>query len=701
MKRNPSAVESLELSQPLTVVPEKSVDRQIAYLQQQIEQEQALARILQRVRQSLDRDTVLQAAVTEVRRLLQADRVLILQFAPDMSGKIVTESVGVGWPVALGHEIQDTCFQAEGRERYRLGRQVAIANIETVNLSDCHRALMAQFAVRATLVVPILTHDQLWGLLIAHQCSRPRHWQPDELLLLERLTVQLAIAIRQSELHQQILDQAALLNVTTDAILVKDLGDHIVFWNRGAEALYGWTEAEALGQTASQLLYANANPQLSDIQQHLIEHESWQGELVQVTKAGQPLLVESRWAQVRNRQGQITAILTVNTDVTEKRQLEEQFLRSQRLESIGTLASGIAHDLNNILTPIMGIAQLLPLKLSQLDPETQELLSILQDNAKRGAEIVKQVLTFACGAAGQSTVLKPQTLIQEIHRFIHSTFPKQIAIKLHLAPALWNLKGEVTQLHQVLMNLSVNARDAMPQGGTLTLKADNLWVDEAYTRTHLDAQVGPYVVFTVTDTGAGMPPTVVERIFEPFYTTKPLGKGTGLGLSTVLGIVKRHEGFITVHSQVGQGTTFQVHLPALTATNLVPSDNLSRPQGQAQMILLVDDEASIRIATQTLLEAYQYRVETAQDGLDAITTYAQHPADIGAVLMDLMMPDMDGETAIKALLRINPQAKIIATSGLMSSETFLNSPLGTQVSAFLSKPYTAELLLTALDQVLN
>jgi PAS domain S-box-containing protein len=303
--------------------------------------------------------------------------------------------------------------------------------------------------------------------------------------------------------------------------------------------VYGWKAQEAIGKNADELLYKQETlSQLQNNYKSLIEFGSWQGELHQVTKQGKEIIVASRWTLMRDEEGQPKSILTVNTDITEKKQLETQFLRAQRMESLGTLASGIAHDLNNALTPMLMTVQLLATKLP--DERSQQWLSILETNIKRAADLVKQVLWFSRGLEGKRTTLEVGRLISEIKQIVKQTFSRAIEIRTDIPKQnLWTVFGDATQLHQVLMNLCVNARDAMPDGGILEISARNLWIDEYYVRMNIDAKVGPYVVITVSDTGTGIKREILDRIFEPFFTTKEVGKGTGLGLSTVIGIINQ------------------------------------------------------------------------------------------------------------------------------------------------------------------
>jgi PAS domain S-box-containing protein len=516
----------------------------------------------------------------------------------------------------------------------------------------------------------------------------------------ELLVRSIRYAIERKRAEQKIREQAALLDIATDAILVRDAQNHILFWNKGAEKLYGWKAEEILGQPVSELLYQNTLEQFQTAQQELMSKNEWQGELQQITKTGQEVIVESRWTLVRDDEGQPKFILVVSTDVTGKKQLEAQFFRAQRLESIGTLASGIAHDLNNILTPVLATAQLLQMKLVDLDERSLQMLKVLEANAKRGAELVKQVLSFARGVEGKVTILQTKHLIREIQQIVRETFPKSIELQVETAANLWTVTGNATQLHQVLMNLCVNARDAMPEGGVLEIVAENLTIDESYARLNFDAKPGNYIAITVADSGTGIPKDLFERIFEPFFTTKEVGKGTGLGLSTALGIIKSHRGFITVYSSPEKGTRFKVFLPAVMAEQDLEASDSELLVGKQELILVVDDEAPIREVTKASLETYHYRVLTAGDGVEAIALYVQHQQDIRLVIVDMMMPSIDGPTTIRTLQEIEPQVKIIAVSGLLHN--YKSASMGhLGIHSFLPKPYTIRELLKAVHEALS
>lgn len=500
--------------------------------------------------------------------------------------------------------------------------------------------------------------------------------------------------------EEQIKEQAALLDQAQDAILVRDLDQNILFWNKGAEKIYGWSAEEVIGKNAGELLFKDRSAQFDAARNAIIQDGEWKGEIHQVRRDGSEIIVESRWTLVRDEQGHPKSILIINTDVTEKKRMESQFLRAQRMESIGTLAGGIAHDLNNVLSPILMAIDMLQLRVA--DENSKKWFEVLRANAERGGSMVRQVLSFARGVEGERVALQPKHLIKEIIKILRETLPKSIEIKFHLPNDVWLISADATQMHQVLMNLCVNARDAMPEGGSITIKAENVFVDDNYARMHIEAKPGRFVVITVSDTGPGMTVEVQSRIFEPFFTTKEMTKGTGLGLSTALTIVKSHGGFINVYSELHKGSQFSVYLPALDMPGTIDSAaaQTDLPLGNGELILVVDDEESIREITRGTLETFGYTVLTASDGTEALALYADKKNEIAVVLTDMVMPFMDGPATIRALQRMNPKVRIIAASGLGTGHRAGEGTLE-GVSVFLNKPYTAEKLLKTLADVLR
>ena len=344
------------------------------------------------------------------------------------------------------------------------------------------------------------------------------------------------------------------------------------------------------------------------------------------------------------------------------------------------------------------------LRLTAADDGTRKLINTVEQSARRGADLVRQVLTFARGAeGGRHVAIKVEHLIKDVARIAAETFPRSIRTDVLLGRDLWAVTGDPTQLNQVILNLVVNARDAMPDGGVLTISADNITIDAQYAATSRDAKPGVYLCVSIADTGCGIPADEIDRIFEPFFTTKEVGKGTGLGLSTAHAIIESHRGFINVYSEAGKGTTFKVYIPAdpsLRTSESVPHSLAELPRGHGETVLVVDDETSILTITQQTLEAFGYRVIIAHDGAEAIALYAQQRETIAVVLTDMVMPIMDGPATINALMRVNPHVLIIAASGLNSNGRVAKAA-GAGVKHFLPKPYTAETLLITLHDVLR
>ena len=499
----------------------------------------------------------------------------------------------------------------------------------------------------------------------------------------------------------QIREQAKLLDLAHDAIMVRDMEDRVEYWNQGAEKLYGWNAAEVQGKEASSFLHERNPAAFAAARATVIENGKWTGECKHTSKEGDAVMVCSRWTLVRDEMGKPKAILIIDTDVTEQKRAEEQFLRAQRLEGIGTLASGVAHDLNNILAPIlMGAAVLRRTEMPEAD---EMILSTIETCAQRGAHIVKQVLTFARGAEGARLLLQPAHLIDDMAKIAQGTFPKTIRVRIDYVQSLWPIEGDPTQLHQVLLNLSVNARDAMPAGGALTISAKNFPVDEHYASMTPGAKAGPHVLFEVKDTGMGIARQIIDKIFDPFFTTKELGRGTGLGLSTVIGIVKSHGGFLSVHSEIGRGTTFKVFLPAKVGelAGVEQSVTPALPPANGELLLIVDDEKPILQVAQALLEGHGYQVLTAGDAPEALAIFALRKDEIKLVLTDLAMPLMDGIALIRTLQKMKPDVCVVASTGQGSPEQLSHDLPGLNVRACLTKPYNKEMLLTTLRDTLS
>ena len=409
-----------------------------------------------------------------------------------------------------------------------------------------------------------------------------------------------------------------------------------------------------------------------------------------------------RWIETKARvmcdsAGRPVSIFGVMRDVSEKKNFEAEVYRTQRLESIGALASGIAHDLNNVLAPILMALHTLQQRFT--DENSQRWLSLIYKSAQRGRDLIEQMISFAKGASGERTPLQLDQIVGDLSKILRETLPRDIELDVRMADNLWGLTGDVTQIHQVLMNLCINARDAMPQGGRLTILAENITLEE---NEKSDIGDGRYLHITVADTGSGIPPQIIDRIFDPFFTTKEKGKGSGLGLSTVLGIVRGHAGFVKVQSKLSQGSEFHIYLPARESTlpNAKEPKTLEPLAGHGELILLIDDEPDICEVAKHTLESCGYRVLATFDGQKAIEIFQQYQNEIEVVLTDMMMPNMDGPAVIRELKSLNPDVKVIATSGIRSTGK-LSEAVQAGINFFLPKPYTADKLLATLADVLR
>ncbi|MBI3003832.1 MAG: PAS domain S-box protein [Ignavibacteriales bacterium] len=503
----------------------------------------------------------------------------------------------------------------------------------------------------------------------------------------------------EEELRKSEEQYRALFEESKDVVFVSTPEGSLLDINPAGVELFGYSSKEELLKTAMVDLFVQPEDQgryheLLRTQFYVKDYEL----SLKRKRDGQRLSVAVTASAMRDGVGKILAYRGIMRDVTERRQLEQQLLQSQKLESIGLLAGGIAHDINNVLTPIIMASEIFRDRLS--DEESQRMLDMVESSAKRGADIVKQILTVARRVDGERAEVQLKHLIKEMAKIGEETFPKSIRTQTSIHKDLWTIMGDATQLHQILLNLSVNARDAMPDGGTLTLAAENILLDEHYARMHLDAKPGPYVMIQVADTGTGIPSDKLHRIFEPFFTTKEPGKGTGLGLSTVHAIIKNHQGFINTYSEIGKGTQFSVYIPAVPAHTAAAEERQQVPlrPGNGELVLIVDDESSVLEVTKATLVKHGYRALTAMEGTEAVGLFAKNKNEIKAVITDMSMPVMDGIATIRALRRIDPQVRVIVASGRAEHKKETEAA-SLQVQAFLEKPYTADKLLRTLQEV--
>ncbi|HEU6448009.1 MAG TPA: response regulator [Verrucomicrobiae bacterium] len=510
--------------------------------------------------------------------------------------------------------------------------------------------------------------------------------------------------LRQTEERLRVITRA-----TNDVIWEWDIVNNRVSFNENFHAIYGTTgETDIPSERWFDLIHPDDKGRVISGISTLIAGRGriWWSEHRICRSDGSFPHVLDRASVIYDAEGKPQRMVGVTIDVSERKrtddkikQLEEQFLRAQRFESLAVLASGIAHDLNNALVPLMVGVQILR-EEKNLSPKVAGILETMESSVRRGAEMVKQVLTFGRDSNAPRKAMHVEVLLKEMGKIIGDVFPKNIQCRVQVNKKSWPVAAYPTQLHQVLMNLCVNARDAMPKGGRLTLAAENLHLDaDAARRLSPEAHGGNYLCITVADTGTGISDESLKKIFQPFYTTKAPGKGTGLGLSTSLTIVRNHGGFMTVKTKTGEGSEFKMFLPA-EANDAVESAEARPlpPIGKGETILIVDDEESILAITRTALEGYNYRVVAANSGLEAVTLFSENRRDVRLVITDLDMPFMDGAKTVGVLRKMMPDIKIIVASG--SAEEIAKAG-DIKMDAFIAKPFATEELLQTVHNVLE
>ena len=501
------------------------------------------------------------------------------------------------------------------------------------------------------------------------------------------------------ETEEQLRIYQTAVEQSPASIVITDVNGIIEYVNKRFSAISGYSALELIGKRPSVLKSGTVRPETYEqLWKTILSGGEWRGEICNKKKNGELYWEDAFISPLRDQMGNISHFMGIKQDITRTKEMEQHMLHSQRMESIGTLAGGIAHDLNNVLAPILITVELL--KERSNDPLARELLKTAESAVHRGREIIRQVLSFARGIEGEKIVIQPKHILKEIDNILRETFPRSIHIENDVQPDLALVSADVTQIHQVLMNLCVNARDAMDGKGKLKLGARNVLKKDLPPGSVVSEDVQDYVCFYVQDNGVGIPPELQERIFDPFFTTKGVGKGTGLGLSTTYTIVRKHGGFIDVQSQPGFGALFSVYLPAVHS-GMPQAEPLVRtiPHGAGEGILVVDDEAFVRNVTQQILENFGYKAYMAEGGHEAVKIYSHHHQEIAAVITDWMMPEMDGAATIRGLQQIDPAVRVIVSTGLIE-ESATNPAVAQNIRSILNKPYSALSLLETLREVL-
>ncbi len=493
--------------------------------------------------------------------------------------------------------------------------------------------------------------------------------------------------------------QTEMLEQALDVIIVEEPNGRISFWNRAAEQVLGWQAREVIGRRLKSFAGAEVSSTLFAATRATSEKGEWRGEVVLTAKNGRPVTFDFRRTLVRDKDGRPLAQLSIGHDLSERRQLEEQLFRAQRMESISLLAAGIAHDLNNVLTPIIMALGLLKHDLKE--PGHVRIMGTLEKSADRGASLVRQLLSFMQGTTSTAQAFHVTEAIREIGSVIRDTFPPSIELTERIQDGLWLVKAQGTHMHQVLLNLAVNARDAMPEGGSLTVSAENVTLPEKGSGIVQAGRSGDFVMISVADTGTGIRPEDRERIWEPFFTTKPEGMGTGLGLPTVRGIVTRYKGFVDLESESGRGTCFRVYLPAVTEAVEAGAarEPVLRDKGNGESVLVIDGSRDVLDLTATVLNRYGYSTSTAVDGLEGAALMQKSRTPFSVVVSDLQAPSLSGRRLGLALRKLNPELRLVFMGSDASLEESADMrELGAQ---FLAKPFQPAELLCAVMSALK
>lgn len=667
-------------------------------------QQHALAALGQHALAGTDVNILFGQAVTLVAQTLGVEFCKLLELMPE-SDKLLLRA-GTGWHDNLvGRAAVEAGLGSQAGFAMREGVPIIVEDLSAEKRFRVS-PLLRDHNVVSGMTVMVQGRRQPWGALGAHT-SRPRTFGPQEVTFLQTVAHVLGEAIErkaaEAALHESDARFHQVVENIPEALWMYDLDTKRVVWVSPRYAdIWGQSDAALRATPEAWFDSVSADDRDRMLQARAsMQRGTGQSETYRIVRPdGAVRWIRHRTFAARDATGRVRRLIAVAEDTTEQKKLEEQFLRAQRMEAIGTLASGVAHDLNNILTPVLMTAELLAERATSA--RDRELLTMMAQGAQRATETVRQLLMFSRGAEGRRGLVQFRHLLKEMVGIMRETFPREITIVESPEANLWPVVADATQLHQVLMNLCVNARDAMPNGGTLTIGASNVRLGPDELHLHPDARPCRYTVLTVGDTGHGIPAEIIDRVFDPFFTTKDLGKGSGLGLSTVLGIMRSHGGFITVQSEPGKGTVFRGYLPAAgeTALSALSQTPPPPPLGRGELILVVDDESAIREATREILEQHQYRVLTAADGREAMNQFLAERGNVRLVITDLAMPVMSGLALVRALRGLEPELKIIAASGL-DDETKRTELATLGVRDVLAKPFRPAVLLSTIRRHLT
>jgi len=672
----------------------------------------------------LDIDELINTVVKAIEKHLDFDRGMIMLANQDKTRLVYTS--GYGYSKEQERLLQGTEFHLDRPESrgvfvaaFKKRKPFLLNDIEENGKDFSKRSLelSKHMGVKSLICVPIVYEKGSLGILTVDNVKSKRRLTQSDMNLLMGVASQTAVNIIEAISFQKLQESEKkyrdLVENANSIILRQNIKGNITFFNEFAQKFFGYAEDEILGRNILGALLPDTESTKHNLKGLIkILQEEPERQIVSedenILRNGESVWIAWTYKPIFNSNGQLTEILSIGNDITElkhaaqeKKTLEAQLQGAQKMEAIGTLAGGIAHDFNNILQAIIGYTQIMLMGKDLNDPD-HEKLEAIESSAQRASELTKRLLIFGRKVESQ---LRPVDLNQEVvqvSNMLERTIPKMISIELNLSDNLEVINGDPVQIEQIMMNMGVNARDAMPDGGKLFFETKNAILDERFCRNHLGANPGEYVLLRVSDTGHGMDKELQEHIFEPFFTTKETGKGTGLGLAMVYGIIKSHGGYITCISKPDEGTAFSIYFPIIKSKidSQVSKEAEAPLKGGTETILLVDDEESIRQLGEELLGSFGYAVLTAPDGEGALELYEEKAKKVDLVILDLSMPGMGGKRCLEKLVEMNPQVKVIIASGYS-----FNGPTKGAIDAgakgFVGKPYEVRQMLQAIRKVMD
>ena len=637
---------------------------------------------------------VARQVASSVVRVFGAQRSALYRFEPDADRLVCIAAAGVGDPTRWHGQIfrmgEGTVGRAAAEERSVWTPDVLTDPKINMPVEVADRIRTDGF--RSVLAVPLKTGDRIIGVLTLGDVAG-RTYTEDELALLAAFVGQGAVALENSALYREIRDARDFLQSITenspDAIITTDGPGRVTYFSRGAEAMFGYSAEEMIGTSVADL-YPGGREEARSVKRRLVEEGLLRNyESGFLAKDGRRVEISASISVLRDASGAAVGTLGLLKDIAERRQLEEQLRQSQKMDAIGRLAGGIAHDFNNLLTVIAGRAQMILARLRPEEPIHRDA-TLVRTTADRAAALTQQLLAFSRKQVLQPQVLDLNAVMTAMGPMLSRLIGEDIKLAVVPAAGLDRVKADPGQIEQVIVNLVVNSRDAMPQGGRLSIETANVELDEAYARRHVSVPAGQYVMLAVSDSGSGMDEQTRSRVFEPFFTTKEPGKGTGLGLATVYGIVKQSGGDIRLYSEVGTGTTFKIYLPRVVEMVSLPDPTTSvsamAPRGD-ETVLLVEDEPEVRDLAREILEGSGYTVLQACDALEAVFIAERHAGPIHLLLTDVIMPRQSGRALVERLRPLRPEMQVLYMSGYTNDAIVRHGVLDPD-TLFIQKPFS-------------